>query len=119
MTQWLVRISWPAKPLWQNRPYHWAKRAKAVKAYREEAWAMAREQAVRTDPSATLEFTFHPPDNRRRDVQNMPATMKSGIDGIADAMGCDDSKFCCVWPTEFAQTVKGGCVLIHIKSSAT
>jgi len=66
-------------------------------------------------PNAILEFSFHPPDNRRRDVQNMPATVKGAIDGIADAMGCDDSGFRPVFPTEFGANAKGGCVLIHIK----
>jgi crossover junction endodeoxyribonuclease RusA len=40
-----------------------------------------------------LTLTFCPPDNRRRDLDNMFAAMKYGIDGIADAMNIDDSEF--------------------------
>ena len=38
-----------------------------------------------------LDITFHPPDNRRRDLDNMLASIKSGLDGISDALGVDDS----------------------------
>lgn len=78
---------------------------------------MAREAAVATDPAATLEFQFHPPDRRRRDLSNMPATAKSQIDGIAQAMGCDDEGFRCIWPTAFSEPVKGGCVIVTIKTT--
>lgn len=100
----LIRLSWPSQPLWENRPSHWTKKAKAKKAYRKEAWAKALEQSIgrlnTTIPR--LYFSFHPPDRRRRDLQNMPATQKASIDGIADAMGCDDEGFQCIWPLTWA-----------------
>lgn len=111
----LIRMTWPEKALWQNRPSHWAKKAKAVKGYRTEAWAKALEQSVRqikSDP--VLRFSFHPPDRRRRDLQNMPATQKAAIDGIADALGMDDQHFRIEWPTEWAEPVEGGCVIIEV-----
>lgn len=113
----LLRLAWPERALWQNSRMHWADRAKAVKTARKAAWAVAREQNVRrvgTD-SPRLIFTFHPPDARRRDLQNMPATMKPAIDGIADAMGCDDEKFRCVWPETWGEPVKGGCVMVEVR----
>jgi crossover junction endodeoxyribonuclease RusA len=35
----------------------------------------------------------YPPDKRRRDWDNIVASLKSGLDGIADALGVDDSRF--------------------------
>lgn len=115
MAEYLLRLSWPNKPLWQNRRVHWRKRSDAAANYRREAWAIAKQHKVARSPDAELHFFFHQPDNRKRDLQNMPATQKAAIDGIADAMGCDDSGFKCHWPVEWSDNVKGGCVLIHIK----
>lgn len=39
----------------------------------------------------SIAVTFRPPDKRRRDKDNMIASFKSGQDGIADALGVDDS----------------------------
>jgi len=113
----LLRLSWPAPALWQNRRVsHWSVRSKAVAAYRQESWAAALAQNVAAikSPRARLAFTFCPPDRRKRDLHNMPATMKPAIDGVADAMGCDDAGFRCVWPVEFSEPVKGGCVLVEV-----
>ena len=40
-----------------------------------------------------VSMVFYPPDGRRRDVSNLHAAMKAALDGIAEAMGVDDSTF--------------------------
>jgi hypothetical protein len=35
-------------------------------------------------------------------------------DGIADAMGCDDAGFRCIWPETWGDVVKGGAVMIEV-----
>ena len=40
-----------------------------------------------------VSMVFYPPDGRRRDVSNLHAAMKAALDGIAEAMGVDDSGF--------------------------
>ena len=45
-----------------------------------------------------LTFEFHPPPRSRPDCQNLPATQKAAIDGIADALGMDDRLFLCRFP---------------------
>ena len=40
-----------------------------------------------------LDLEFYPPDNRRRDDDNMVAAFKNGRDGIAEALGIDDVRF--------------------------
>ena len=115
MTDITLTLPWPAKALLSNARVHWAAKARATAAARREAWITALQVGVRgMGPEAVLEFTLHPPDNRRRDVQNMPGTMKAVIDGIADAMGCDDRLFQCVFPTRFAEVWPGGAVVVRI-----
>lgn len=113
--QYLLRLSWPARPLWQNSRPHWRKERDAKAAQRKEAWALALHHSVKRMPNAVLEFEFYPPTAAKRDAQNMPATVKAAIDGIADAMGCDDAGFRCRFPDTLSEPVKGGCVLITIK----
>jgi len=35
----------------------------------------------------------YPPDNRRRDADGVLASLKSALDGVADALGIDDHRF--------------------------
>jgi crossover junction endodeoxyribonuclease RusA len=110
----LLRLSWPPQPLWQNYRAHWQRRANATANYRREAWALAQSVGRLETTTPRLVFFFHPPDRRKRDLHNMPATMKAAIDGIAHAMGCDDAGFRCVWPEAWGDVVKGGCVMIEV-----
>lgn len=78
------------------RPHHMAK-ARAVKAYRWAAriTAMSEWDSTR-DPLVEAEIVcvFHFKDKRRRDRDNLLASMKSAFDGIADAgIVSDDSSF--------------------------
>lgn len=109
-----IRLSWPARALWQNYKCHWTVEHNAKTNARREAWALALKYKLPASPDARLEFTFAPPDKRRRDLHNMPATMKAAIDGIAQAMGVDDQHFDCVWPREWGVPVKGGAVFVKI-----
>jgi crossover junction endodeoxyribonuclease RusA len=43
--------------------------------------------------SIAARITFFPPDRRRRDMDNMLAAIKSGIDSVAAHIGVDDSKW--------------------------
>jgi crossover junction endodeoxyribonuclease RusA len=111
-------LSWPARPLWQNSHAHWAAKAKATKAARREACVLAQQAALHRlgAISANLEFEFHPPNrSRATDIQNMPATMKAAIDGIADAMGVDDKVFNQPkWPDTFGPKSEIGHVLVRV-----
>lgn len=77
----------------RSRRDHWAKTAKARKAYRDacgwecKAWGVNRFKA----DEVHLHIEFHPPDNRRRDRDNLIAAFKAGQDAIAEILGVDDS----------------------------
>lgn len=56
---------------------------------------LARQAGVLSPPDGRLHVTveFVPPDRRHRDRDNMLASIKSGLDGLADALGVNDSRF--------------------------
>jgi len=65
--------------------------------------------------AAKLSFTFCPPDKRRRDRDNLIASMKAATDGIADALGIDDANFTATY--SFGEPIKGGSVLVTISEA--
>lgn len=107
-------LPWPPKSLNTHAKGHWRPKATATKKYRAVAHQWANIKRVPKIVDAVLEFQFFPPDRRHRDIQNMPGMMKAGIDGIADAMDCDDNRFRPRWPERFEEPVKGGQVVVRI-----
>ena len=91
-----VALPWPPRELSPNSRCHWAVKAKAAKKYKADAWALTLHATPvylpHTGP-VQVSMTFHPPDERRRDWVNMLSSTKNGIDGIAQALGIDDSRF--------------------------
>jgi crossover junction endodeoxyribonuclease RusA len=65
---------------------------------------------------AHLTIAFCPPDNRRRDLDNMLASFKHGIDAISEAIGIDDYGF--GFTIMRGEPVKGGCVRVTIGDAA-
>ncbi len=104
MTQSMtVTLSLPPKALTPNARPHWAAKARAVQAYRGEAFLMARRAVAgvgnggqwwaKVGTEIMVRSTFWFRVNRRRDRDNAQASLKSALDGIAEAMGVDDSRF--------------------------
>lgn len=91
----LIILPWPPTALSPNARTHWAKLAKAKKAYREAcAWTAKLHGAgpIKADRlHLTLEFV--PPSRRAYDLDNCLAGAKSGLDGLADVLGVDDSRW--------------------------
>lgn len=91
-----VVLPWPPKELSPNSSLHWSKKAKKKKEYRAACWALALEAGLKApvgDQKIELEITFCPPDKRHRDADNMVAAIKSGLDGVADALKVNDKRF--------------------------
>lgn len=91
----IVKLPWPPKILSPNAREHYHAVARIKAQYREACWALAHQAGIKApaDAEPHITLTFVPPDKRRRDLDNMLASMKSGLDGLADAMGCDDSRW--------------------------
>jgi crossover junction endodeoxyribonuclease RusA len=59
-------------------------------------------------------LTFNPPDNRRRDVDNLLSASKSTLDGIFKALHVDDSNVK-LTTLEMGRRVKGGQMTVRIE----
>ena len=109
-----ILLPWPPRELWPNSRVHWRRKAEAVKMYRNLAhWsAVALSGAGPTPPANAVTLTFNPPDRIKRDMDNMLAAMKAGLDGIAGALGVDDSKWSII--IRKGDVVKGGQVVVEV-----
>ena len=90
-----VTFPWPPKELSPNYRGHWAPVYKRRKEYKEDCWILCK-QAKLTKPEGDrilVAMKFFPPNNQRRDQDNMVASMKYALDGLAAAIGVDDSLF--------------------------
>jgi crossover junction endodeoxyribonuclease RusA len=69
------------------------------KKYRRTCWLLALEAGLSVpdyagaDGKIAVRLDFFPPDRSARDDDNAEASFKSGRDGVADAMRCDDARF--------------------------
>lgn len=109
-----LELPWPPKELSPNARTHWAARSKAAAAYRRACHLLTKQSGlVAPDGRVLLVLEFVPPDRRRRDDDNCLAAFKAGRDGLAEALGVDDSRFV----TEFRladEPVEGGAVRVQI-----
>ena len=88
-------LPWPDKRLSPNARIHWATLARAKKVAKKAAYyAVLEAGIVKIDADRiSVRYVFYPPDNRARDTDNMLASCKAFGDGIALAIGIDDSKW--------------------------
>ncbi len=110
-------LPWPPRELHPNARVHWAKRAKFTKIERTLARHAAQQAgwnaAELAEGRLHLWIDFYPPDKRKRDDDGLLASMKAARDGIADALGIDDTRFVS-HPYVTDEVRKGGEVRIRI-----
>jgi crossover junction endodeoxyribonuclease RusA len=109
-----VTLPWPDKRLSPNAREDRRAIASIRKAQKDTAFWLAKKAGLsfpHLREGLHVKLTFHPPDNRRRDLDNMLASVKSALDGIALATGVDDH----LWglTIERAAPVKGGAVIVQ------
>ena len=112
-----VRLTWPDRASHPNSRGHWSKRAKANKAMREAAYYLTLGAKLKAPENGDISvvLTFYPPDRRQRDRDNLLSNCKAYLDGIADALGVNDSRFI---PTIRMADETGGYVLAEIHCAA-
>lgn len=111
----VIRLAWPHRDSHPNSRVHWSKRAKANKAMRSAAYYLAKASGIYVpgEGEIPLLITFYPPDRRRRDLDGCLSAMKSQLDGIADALKVNDSRFV---PTIRMSDKTGGYVEVEVRS---
>lgn len=109
----MIELPFPPASLSGHNTGHWGDKSPIVRKHRD--WAKAATLAARPAVPATgdirISMTFYPSD-RRGDRVNFPNRMKPYIDGIADALKVNDSRFLPSY--HFAEPVENPRVVIVV-----
>ncbi|KQM65802.1 hypothetical protein ASE75_06110 [Sphingomonas sp. Leaf17] len=112
-----VTLPWPPAALNPNaaKRLHWGKRATLAKRYKRDCgWACAAAgvRSLATSRPLLIGLTFHAPNRQRRDIDNMLASIKAGLDALSTALGVDDSLFDITLSR--GNPVAGGSVVVRV-----
>lgn len=111
-----IELPWPPQQLSPNARVHWSEAARKKARCRKDAFYLARANGAPSfDGRVSVSITFRPPDNRKRDLDNMLAANKAHLDGIADFIGVDDSN----WSISIkrGEPVKYGAVIVELEAA--
>lgn len=81
----LVRLPYRTPPLSLNARQHWGAKARATKAVRRDVTLVLRSQRVPAAARVEVQLGYTPRDRRRRDTDNLVATLKAIADAVVDA----------------------------------
>ena len=110
----VITLPWFNPDLSPNARVHWARKVKAAKAARQEGYYATKQAGVKVDcaKKVHLWIEFYPKTKRKVDDDNCLAAFKSYRDGIADALGMNDSLFQS-HPVVMAET--GGKMIVRLE----
>ena|SRR5690625_661174 len=115
-----IKLDWPDRALFPNRRggRHWGSFQRQKESARHEGY-MVTKQVLRGGSIATsgvipVSIAFYQPDRRKRDIDNMLGAIKNHLDGIAKALGIDDSQFRPLTLNAYYDKNKEGYVLVEI-----
>lgn len=117
----IITLPWPDKRLAPNRSAGrvWQSTRGIKDDAREFAFfetrgaLMGQVEKFKPAGSVPLVLTFCPPDKRRRDLDGLLSASKHALDGIAQAIGIDDSQFNPV-TLRRSQPAKGGMLVVEV-----
>lgn len=116
MPEAVLFLPWPDKVLSPNARKHWTVVAKAKKKAKNDTYYAVLEQGIGKieAESIVVRYSFFPPNRHHYDTDNLVSRMKAAGDGIALAIGIDDSK----WQLEIAPRgpiEKNGMVMVQLE----
>lgn len=91
----IYEFPWPDPKLSPNKRGHWATKQSAKDQIKRDWFFVGKSSPIpefSTDKIYLL-IKFYPPDNRWRDLDNMLASCKYGLDALAKAWGVNDRRF--------------------------
>lgn len=110
----VIELPWPSPALNPNGRAHWAAKAKEAKLAKATAFYAAKSicPSKLNWSGVRIFWEFHPKTANMPDGDNLVASCKNFQDGIALAIGIDDSKF----KTDYriSSPIKGGLVRVTI-----
>lgn len=110
----MITLPYPPSELSPNARVHWSKKSKITKACRIRAAWETKAAKVKVDWEGRIDvhISFFPPDKRQRDADGALSRCKAYLDGIADALSINDSRFNLHLYT--GEPVKGGKVVFRL-----
>lgn len=91
-----IKLPWYLAECSPNYRGHWSKISKAKKQCKELAYIYTNNSGIKVDKDISkllITLEYYPPSNRRMDLDNCVASSKAYLDGVAQALGVDDSVF--------------------------
>lgn len=82
---WTLRLPWATPPLTLNGRMHWATKARVTAEVRAAVNVLARVARIPLLNHVHVRLHYVPRDGRRRDQDNIVATLKPCLDGLVDA----------------------------------
>ena len=107
---YVLELPWPPPELSPNARLHWRALDRAKKAYKDLcSWMLLGQPKPTINHAGRIPITiiFNPPDNRRRDRDNMQSALKYGLDILANRMGVDDNRFYPIYRFSYAAPPRG------------
>ena len=89
-----ITLPWPDRRLSPNARLNWRVKAQAIRQASSIGMILARDAdlSLPVTGDLILRLKLYPPDKKRRDIDNVLASLKAYLDGIFRAAGADDSQ---------------------------
>jgi crossover junction endodeoxyribonuclease RusA len=84
MESWNIELPFPPLNLNEQRRQHWATKRKEIANVREVTGWLVRKARIPQHGRVEVWVTYFPPDRRRRDADNIVATLKPVCDALVD-----------------------------------
>ena len=89
----MLTLPWPSKELNPNFSNHFHVKAKKRAIYKNECFWLTKMANIPKSDYKEMHIIFYKPNRRHMDLDNMLASMKSGLDGMCLALEIDDRCF--------------------------
>jgi crossover junction endodeoxyribonuclease RusA len=113
----MIELPWPPSKLSCNGSQgDYRGKADSASKYRADCFILAqaglRGHAISHDGPIMLDISYHEPTAHRRDLDNLLAMTKQGIDAVAQVLGVDDYRF--EYTVRRGPICKGGKVVVKL-----
>ena len=121
MNRITIILPWPDSQLMPNRKNgrHWTSTQDAKTRAKQDGYFATMSAFMASHPQITdrvhTRVTFVAPDNRARDLDNLLASIKPHLDGIAKALGIDDKLFRPITIDAQVDKQKRGFVMVEVE----
>lgn len=111
----IITLPWPPSILSPNKIAHWAQKAKVKAKVKSDCFYIVKSLGLKIDHKDNIPLTiyFYPPTRRKYDIDNLLASCKSSLDGVAEALGVNDRRFRPI-TIDFRDVVENGKIEIII-----